>query len=244
MQTLPSSWAGSSPSARRFRPRPGLVAGEEERGQGDIRLAVGIVEPEENIGGAGGPAGEEPLGAEDQPGVAVVGMRLDVGFEPGDLVEEFGGLAVDRLDIGRGEHPAGLGGLGVAEPVGGLGEMAAGQGDLGEPELGSGLVGAAFRAWRYRSSAFLRLPRGRAGRRRSGSGRRGSGRSAAALRRPPPRPSARLAAGAAAAGPASASAGASRPNGAKKPPGPIASHADNTERSTPARPHSRASRIP
>src|SRR5215469_18185312 len=72
---------------------PGLVAGLEEGGQGDIGLAMGVVESLEDVGGPGGPPGEEPLGPEDQPGIAVVGVRLDMGLQPGDLAGELGRLA-------------------------------------------------------------------------------------------------------------------------------------------------------
>src|SRR5439155_24665665 len=88
----------------------GLVAGIEEGGQGDIGLAIGVVDPLEDIDGPGGPAGEEPLGAEEEPGVAVVGMGLDIGLQARDLAAELGGLAVDRLDVGGSRDPAGLGG--------------------------------------------------------------------------------------------------------------------------------------
>ena len=124
-----------------------LVAGEEERGEGGVGLAVGVVEPEEDVGGAPGPAGEEPLGAQDQPGIPVIGMRLDVRLELGEQAEELGGLAVDRLDVGGVQDPAGLGGLGVAEAVGRLGEPAADHRDLRQPEIGAARSGAASRAW-------------------------------------------------------------------------------------------------
>ena len=131
-------------AARRSPSGPGLdlVAGIEESGQGDVGLAIGIVEPEEDIGGARGPAGEEPLGPEDQPGIAVVGMDLDVGFQAGDLAGELGGLAVDRLDVGCGFDPAGLGGLGIAEPVGRRGVIAPGRARSGRAGAWGGQIAA------------------------------------------------------------------------------------------------------
>ena len=56
----------------------GLVRGVEEGGQGDIGFAVRVVESLEDIGCFCGAAGEEPLGAQNQPRIAVVGIGLEM----------------------------------------------------------------------------------------------------------------------------------------------------------------------
>ena len=123
-RTIGAGPAGSldpiSSRLRRFRRVVlGLVGGVEKGGQGDVGLAVGVVESLEDIGGLGCTAGQEPLGAQDQPRIAVVGVDLEVRLEARQAAAEFGRLAVNGLDVRCGDDPAGLRGLRVAQPVGG-----------------------------------------------------------------------------------------------------------------------------
>ncbi len=65
-------------------------------------------------------------------------MHLEVRFEAGEVACEVPRLAIDRLDVGGGDNPAGLSGLGLSQPPGGLTILHADQGDLCQADQGCG----------------------------------------------------------------------------------------------------------
>ena len=125
-----------------------LVGRIEEGRQGDVGLAVRIVESFEDVGRLGCSTREEQLGSQDEPPIAVVGMGLQIGFESRQGPRELRRLAINRLNIGGIDDPAGLGGFGLTKPSGGVGEMPPGERDLRQPDTRCGQIGRCRIAWR------------------------------------------------------------------------------------------------
>ena len=86
-------------------------------------------------------------------------MDLEMGFQAGEVAGELRGLAVERLDIRGGDDPAGLGGLGLAKPVGRLGVLLADQRDLGQANPGRGRRGSSRAAWKITLLGLLEFAR-------------------------------------------------------------------------------------